>query len=103
MLGLLPLQEMCLLFLVRSSLVCLLIAILVDNWCHNSLCLSLRRVLDARLRRAVFPFSKLTLVSRHILALKLSHLLDLVEVNNEALLVGVLELDALTTEDGPVV
>jgi len=102
-LRLLPQQVLSLFSLIGSRLVRFLIAILIDHWGDHSLGLSLRRVLDARLRRAVLPLSELSFVSGHVLALELSHLLNLVEVDDEAPLVGVLQLDALAAEDGPVI
>ena len=54
------------------------------------------------LRCAVFSLGKLTLVEGVVLGLQFAHLLDLVEVHHEALLVGVVRLDALSTEYGPM-
>ena len=103
LLRLLPQQVLSLFSLISSRLVCLLIAILIDHWSHDGLGLSLRRVLDARLRRAVFPLGELSFVCGQVLGLELSHLLNLVEVDDEAPLIGVLKLDALAAEDGPVI
>jgi len=45
----------------------------------------------------------LVLVLDHILLLELAHALDFVEVDNEAGIVGVVQLDALPTKNGQVV
>jgi hypothetical protein len=55
-----------------------------------------------RLRSAVLPFGKLTLVECVVLRLQLAHFLDLVEVDHEALLVRVVRLNTLPAEDRPM-
>lgn len=58
---------------------------------------------DARYVRAVFPFGKLALIESDVLTLQLSHFLNFIEVNDEALLICVFNLNALSAEDGSVV
>ena len=49
------------------------------------------------------PLTGLVLILENVLLLQLSHTLNLIQINNEALLVSVLWLDALPAKDGQVV
>ena len=58
---------------------------------------------DAALPRLVFPLFELLLVHLLVESVHFAHLLDFVQVHNEASLVGMVLLDAFTTENGEVV
>lgn len=58
---------------------------------------------NARHGRTVLPLGKLVFVGRYVLALKLSHLLDLVKVYYEALLICMIYLNTLSAEYSLVV
>ena len=49
------------------------------------------------------PLTGLVLILENVLLLQLPHALNLIQINNEALLVPVLWLDALPAKDGQVV
>ena len=55
------------------------------------------------LRSVLVALASLILVLDHVLLLQLSHALNLVQINDEACVVRVVQLDALSTKNGKVV
>lgn len=58
---------------------------------------------DTRNCGSILSLTKLAFIKSDVLALKFAHFLDLIEVNNEALLVSVTNLNAFSTEDCPMI
>jgi hypothetical protein len=58
---------------------------------------------DTRNSSPILSLPQLPLIEINVLTLKFAHFLNLIEVNDEALLVRVTQLDAFTAEDSQVV
>jgi hypothetical protein len=58
---------------------------------------------DTRNSGPILSLPQLPLIKSNVLALKFAHFLNLIEVNDEALLVRVTHLNAFTAEDSQVV